>query len=113
MKVDAAQALRIENEFLAGVAAKYAVRAVTFGEDAEDLASAFRRASVPVSSHELFELAVGDALLVTPVGGTLLFSPACASFDAFPNFRERARAFERHVMFFARTDAPAPGGGRT
>ena len=27
-------------------------------------------------------------------GGTVLFSPACASFDQYPNFRARALAFQ-------------------
>ena len=39
------------------------------------------------------EDAAARGLDLTPEGGTLLFSPACASFDAYPNFRARALAF--------------------
>ena len=43
--------------------------------------------------EEAFDAAVELALGETARGATLLLSPACASFDAFPNFRARAEAF--------------------
>lgn len=41
------------------------------------------------------DLGAAVALALTDGPGALLFSPACASFDAFANFRERALAFRR------------------
>ena len=61
---------------------------------------------VPCSAHQTLEQAVSEAHGRTPRGGTLLFSPSCASFDAFVNFRARAEAF--HAALVA-TESPDRG----
>ena len=42
-----------------------------------------------------FSSAVEAALAATPPGGTLVLSPAAASFDAFGSYRERAEAYKQ------------------
>ena len=44
---------------------------------------------------DALERAVAIAFERMEPGAELLFSPACASFDAYLNFRERALAFRR------------------
>ena len=39
------------------------------------------------------EEAVAETLAAAPAGADVLFSPGCASFDAYLNFRERALDF--------------------
>lgn len=74
-------------------AAERGARAVAFGAAGGELAEELGRAGVPVERAGTLEEAVSRGLSRTPAGGTLLFSPACASFDAYPNFRARALAF--------------------
>jgi UDP-N-acetylmuramoylalanine--D-glutamate ligase len=78
---------------LARVAAERAAHAVCFGEAREELAAALRGSGVHVVVEEQLKRALGVALALAPEGGDVLFSPACTSFDAFPNFRARALAF--------------------
>lgn len=76
---------------------------VPFGKAAEALTRAGRDAGAqvqPVDSaarhHEAVRQALLDALQSAPGPGEralVLLSPACASFDGYPNFRARAEAF--------------------
>ena len=78
---------------LVRVASDRVERAICFGEAGDELASALERAGVRVARTADVETAVLDALAHAPPGSDVLFSPACASFDAYPNFRARAMAF--------------------
>jgi len=66
---------------------------IVFGAAAEALAEACDAARARWERAPDAVAATALALARTPRGGTLLFSPACASFDAWPNFEARARAF--------------------
>jgi UDP-N-acetylmuramoylalanine--D-glutamate ligase len=75
-------------------------RVVAFGASGPELAAAFRAAGVSAEAVGTVPAAVERAFASMDEGEALLFSPACASFDAYRNFRERASAFrqalERH-----------------
>lgn len=68
-------------------------RVVAFGAAAAEVARACAPSAVPCSPHATLEEAVEAALEATASGSTVAFSPSCASFDAYANFEERARAF--------------------
>ena len=72
-----------------------AQRVIAFGAAAPPFAAAFRAAGVEVWTADALEVAVELAFEKMEPGAELLFSPACASFDAYLNFRERALAFRR------------------
>jgi UDP-N-acetylmuramoylalanine--D-glutamate ligase len=78
---------------LARTARERVERAVCFGEEREALARALGDQGVDVARAAVLEEAVADVLAHAPPGADVLFSPACASFDAYPNFRARALAF--------------------
>ena len=73
------------------------VRVVAFGEAGGELAQLFGEGGVEARAVAGVEEAVEHGLEGTPAGGVLLFSPACSSFDAYPNFRSRAAAFAEAV----------------
>ncbi|MBK7876774.1 MAG: hypothetical protein IPJ77_13700 [Planctomycetes bacterium] len=66
---------------------------IVFGAAGPVFAPAFERAGVEVHTEPSVEAAVARAFETMLAGEELLFSPACASFDAYLNFRERALAF--------------------
>jgi UDP-N-acetylmuramoylalanine--D-glutamate ligase len=70
-------------------------RVIAFGAAAPSFAAAFRAAGVEAWTADALERAVELAFEKMEPGAELLFSPACASFDAYLNFRERALAFRR------------------
>ncbi len=80
-----------------------AVAIVLVGENRDEILSAISRGSkisegvIPVMRAECLEEAVKLAATVTKTGGTVLFSPASTSFDAFKNFEERGDFFTRTV----------------
>lgn len=86
----------------AGVAPHIA-SAHLFGSAAEPLAGCLQ-ARVPVTPHVRLREALDSALAAARPGDALLFSPAFASFDQYPNFR--ARALEFHQWFTERRSAP-------
>ncbi len=59
--------------------------------------SSFDRETIPVSVVEKFEDSVSEARSLAKGEGCVLLSPACASFDAFPNFEVRGRTFKELV----------------
>ena len=56
---------------------------------------------------ETMECAVTRALDEGTTGDTLLLSPACTSFDQYPNFEERGRHFKRLVAAYMLEDDPS------
>jgi UDP-N-acetylmuramoylalanine--D-glutamate ligase len=66
---------------------------VSFGAARETLREAFSRAGIPAFAVETVEQAVREAYAQARHGDELLFSPACASFDRYRNFKDRALAF--------------------
>ncbi len=66
------------------------------GEAADAIATALEP-SREVRRCETLETAVAQALGAAAPGDTLLLSPACTSFDQYPNFEERGRHFKELV----------------
>ena len=72
-----------------------------------------------IQERETLEEAVQEAAGLAAPGDTVLFSPACASFDMFENFEARGRAFKTIVHTMNELDkvsdifcAPARGRGK-
>ena len=76
-------------------------RVVTFGAAGDWLAAGFRAAGLDAHATAELDEALARAFAITPPGGTLLFSPACASFDAYDNFQARARHFRACLQALA------------
>ena len=66
-----------------------------FGAAAESFRAAFSDAGVPAVALITVEEAVREAFARAQAGDEILFSPACASFDQYRNFRDRAQAFRQ------------------
>ncbi len=84
----ASLAVRLHDERVKGV--------VLIGESRPRLRSLFNGSSTVHESHTL-DAAVRTAAALAGPGATVLFSPACASFDMFKDFEERGRAFKAIV----------------
>jgi UDP-N-acetylmuramoylalanine--D-glutamate ligase len=106
---------------LGPVAAERTAAAVLIGESAPVLAALFRRAGVPLV-EEAGTLAaalpraeaIARELLRDRASGsiaTVLLSPAAASFDQFPDYAARGRAFKDGVAALAAARAPGSRGG--
>jgi UDP-N-acetylmuramoylalanine--D-glutamate ligase len=70
-------------------------RVIAFGAAADLFVSTFRAHGFEAHATPTVEAAVEAAFALMRTGEELLFSPACASFDQFLNFQERAQAFRR------------------
>lgn len=57
--------------------------------------------SAPVVEAQSLEEAVRGAFAACEKGGTVLFSPGCASFDMFKNYEDRGRQFKAQVQLLA------------
>ena len=68
-------------------------RVVAFGHAARELCSAFERGGIEAQTVGTVREAVAAAYARMQPGEELLFSPACASYDAYKNFKERALDF--------------------
>ena len=58
----------------------------------------FRASDVPVYNTPNFTDAIDAARDAAEVGDIVILSPACTSFDAFPNFEVRGNTFKKHVL---------------
>lgn len=76
------------------------------GESAGDIAAEFERACPEVAVARIHRAgglaeAVAAAMRTVQRGDSILFSPACASFDMFDDYRDRGRAFKSVVCELA------------
>ncbi|MFW6279516.1 MAG: hypothetical protein ACOC2T_00620, partial [Planctomycetota bacterium] len=61
-----------------------------------------------IREAQTLEKAIHIAHDLSMPGSTVLFSPACASFDMFENFAQRGRRFKELVQRLARDDEQRP-----
>lgn len=74
---------------------------VILGATKQKILSAAERAGVTnIQLADSFEQAVRMAYAAAPAGGTVLLSPACASWDMFDNFEQRGEVFKQLVETF-------------
>ena len=90
---------------MAKMVAQHAASAHVFGAAAKPMAAL---SSIPTTSHEFLRDALPAALAAARPGDAVLFSPAFASFDQYPNFR--ARALEFHSLLRERRAAATTQG---
>jgi len=92
-------------------------RVVTFGSAARLFADAYTTGGFEAHATATVEEAVARAFELARPGEHLLFSPACASFDQYLNFQDRAMAFRRAVDRLRERPAglpdPVPAVGTT
>ncbi len=81
---------------LSEVAARHVHGLVLFGRDAGLIEQALVPGQSPVLARDLDEAVALSAQLARP-GMSVLFSPACASFDMFRNYQDRGEAFIKAV----------------
>ena len=82
---------------LASCAAQTCQAAVCFGAAGPRFADAIAQTALPYKLVANMEEALDTALGMAQAGGTVLLSPACASFDEFDNFEQRGRVFKQLV----------------
>lgn len=75
---------------VARMVAEHAASAHVFGAAAGPFAE---HCQIPTTSHETLKEGLDSALAIARPGEAVLFSPAFASFDQYPNFRSRALEF--------------------
>ena len=93
-------------DVLAKPLAEHAKAVVLTGASRDKIAAAldnsadFRASGVPVYNVPNFTDAIDAARDAAETGDIVILSPACTSFDAFPNFMVRGRHFKELVMAF-------------
>lgn len=95
---------------LAEAVSAHAHSVVVIGEDAEKIASALEAYTAIYRCSDLVD-AVSTAYQLADAGDTVLFSPACASFDMFENFEQRGNRYRESVLQF-RDRVSADGVGQ-
>jgi len=83
----------LDTRELVDSAAEHAARVILFGQAAAAWRDRFRAAEIETHAVPDVPSAVTAAFELTAPGETILFSPACSSFDAYPNFQARADEF--------------------
>lgn len=86
---------------LAAPVARYARAVVLIGRDAPLIRAALEASGVPLLAAESMQQAVTLAQAQARPGEAVLMSPACASFDMFQDYEDRARQFVRAVQELA------------
>ena len=81
---------------------KNVVNVILIGAVAEKIKEALRNASfkgkmVEMGKSKMAEI-IQKAFSLTPKGGVVLLSPAAASFDMFPNYKERGKKFKEAAL---------------
>ncbi len=71
-------------------------RVILFGRDALQIEAALAGATAITQVADL-DAAVASAIAASQPGDTVLFSPACASFDMFSDYAERGERFKQHL----------------
>jgi len=79
-------------------------RIIALGEAKAKVARQLSDAA-PVVEAQSLEEAVRGAYAASEPGGTVLFSPGCASFDMFKNYEDRGRQFKARVKDLAEAKA--------
>jgi UDP-N-acetylmuramoylalanine--D-glutamate ligase len=88
-------------EILADALSSYATNVIITGSAAPKILNAIHSLpEIPFKYYRIedFEEAVKKAASVTPKSGSVVLSPACASFDHFRNFDERGKHFKKIIM---------------
>jgi UDP-N-acetylmuramoylalanine--D-glutamate ligase len=75
-------------------------RIVALGECKAKVAAQLSTAA-PVVEAQTLEEAVRGSFAASEKGGTVLFSPGCASFDMFKDYKDRGRQFKAQVQMLA------------
>lgn len=78
---------------LAAAVAQRGARPVLIGQTAPRIAAALAGSGVAAARAADLDAAVRACLAALPAGGSILLSPACASFDMFRGFEDRGRRF--------------------
>jgi len=81
---------------LAPVVENYVTHTLLFGEDKEQIAQCLPQEAV--TQVDNLKEAIAHAALRSQLGDTVLFSPACASFDQFKNYVDRGEKFTQWVQ---------------
>lgn len=93
---------------LAAPVRAHARAAVLYGRDAPQVRAALQGAGVPLLAAASLEDAVAQAAAQARSGDAVLLSPACASFDMFASYKQRAQAFRAAVAELARARGIEP-----
>ncbi len=83
---------------LANAARERARAVIAFGEAAPLIVSELRGAVETIVTESGLDSAVRAAADLARPGDVVLLAPACSSYDMFPNYAERGRAFEAAVL---------------
>lgn len=86
---------------LASIAARRLARVLLIGQDAQAIAAALTAQSVNFEMCDSLKAAVERGRALASEGGTVLLSPACASFDMFSGYADRGKEFRRAVRDIA------------